>query len=151
MSPAVFNQHSPAFLNTMTEPGGEVGAMIPVDSNSTDPVQKSLARHEEALGEMWAFSGWLQKVTEEHFGQIRRAQMDEQAFARRMGSAFENLREKWPVMEQQRNEWIQEHFVLHQKWLESLKKDLVNEVNAFEQKATAAMPILEWKSQQIFQ
>ena len=59
MSPAVFNQHASAFLNTMTEQGGEVGAMIPFDSNSTDPVQKFLARHEEALGEMWAFSGWL--------------------------------------------------------------------------------------------
>ena len=41
-----------------------MGAMIPFDSNSTDPVQKFLARHEEALGEMWAFSGWLRKVTE---------------------------------------------------------------------------------------
>ena len=62
--------------------------MIPFDSNSTDLVQKFLARHEEALGEMWAFSGWLRKVTEEHFGQIRQALLDEQAFARRMGSAF---------------------------------------------------------------
>ena len=59
MSPAVFNQHASAFLNTMTQQGGEVGAMIPFDSNSTDPVQKFLARHEAALGEMFAFSGWL--------------------------------------------------------------------------------------------
>ena len=117
----------------MTQLGGEVGAMIPFDSNSTDPVQKFLAGHEEALGEMWAFSGWLRKVTEEHFGQIRQAILDEQAFARRrrMGSAFENLRENWPVIEQQRNTWIQEHFSLHQKWLESLTKDLVKEVNTF--------------------
>ena len=46
-------------------------------------------------------------------------------------------------MEQQRNEWIQEHFTLHQKWLESLKKDLVNEVNTFEQKVAAAMQVLD--------
>ena len=59
MLPAVFNQHALAFLNTMTQQGGEVGAMIPFDSNATDPVQRFLARHEEALGEMWAFSGWL--------------------------------------------------------------------------------------------
>ena len=102
----------------MTQQGGDTGAMLPFDSNSIDPVQKFLARHEKALGEMWAFSGWLQKVTEEHFGQIRQALLDEQAFARRMGIAFENLRENWPVMEQQWNEWIQEHFALHQKWLE---------------------------------
>ena len=80
--------------------------------------------------------------------------MDEHAFAWHMGSAFENLREQWPVMELQPNEWIQEHFALHQKWLESLKKDLVNEVNAFEQKVATAMHVLEQKflriSQQAF-
>ena len=74
-----------------------MGAMIPFDSNSPDPVQKFLARHEEALGEMWAFSGWLRKVTEEHFGRIQQALLDEQAFARRMGLAFENLRENWQL------------------------------------------------------
>ena len=77
--------------------------------------------------------------------------MDEQAFARRMGSAFENLRESWPVMEQQRNEWIQKHFVLHLKWLESLKKDLVQEVNTFEQKVAAVMQVMEPKFQRISQ
>ena len=81
---------------------------------------------------MWAFSEWLRKVTEEHFGHIRQALLEEQAFARRMGTAFENLRENWPLMEQQRNEWIQKHYVLHQNWLESLKNDLVQEVTSFE-------------------
>ena len=100
---------------------------------------------------MWAFSGWLRKITKEDFGQIRQAFLDEQAFARHMGSAFENLRENWPVMEQQQNEWIQEHFTLHQKWLEYLKKDLVNEVNTFEQKVAATMHVLEQKFQQISQ
>ena len=52
---------------------------------------------------------------------------------------------------QQRNEWIQEHFALHQKWLESLKKDLENEVNAFEQKVAATIQVLEQKFQQISQ
>ena len=115
VSPVVFNRHASAFLNTMTQQGGESGAMIPFDSSSLDPIQKFLARHEEALGEMWAFSGWLRKVTKVHFGQIWRALLDEQSFARRMGSAFENLIENWPVMEQQQNEWIQEHFLLNQK------------------------------------
>ena len=62
MSSPVFNEQASAFLNTMTQQGGEVGAMIPFDSNSIDPVQKFLARYEEALVEMWAFSGWLRKV-----------------------------------------------------------------------------------------
>ena len=41
--------------------------------------------------------------------------------------------------------------MLHQKWLESLKKDLVNEVNTFEQKVAAAMQVLEQRFQQISQ
>ena len=51
----------------------------------------------------------------------------------------------------QRNEWIQEHFVLHQKWLESLKMDLVNEVNAFEHKVAAAMQVFEQKFHNVLQ
>ena len=62
MSPAVCNQHASAFLNTMTQQGGEVRAMIPFDSNSTDPVQKFLARHAEALREMWAFRDGCKKL-----------------------------------------------------------------------------------------
>ena len=54
-------------------------------------------------------------------------------------------------MEQQQNAWVQKHFVLHQKWLETLKKDLGNEVNTFEQKAAAAMQVLEQKFQRISQ
>ena len=77
--------------------------------------------------------------------------MEEQAFARHMGSAFENVQENWLVMEQPRNEYIREHLTLHQKWLESLKKDLVNEVNTFEQKVAAAMQVIEQKFQRISQ
>ena len=41
--------------------------------------------------------------------------------------------------------------MLHQKWLESLKKDLMNEVNTFEKKVTTAMQVLEQKFQRISQ
>ena len=69
MTPEAYDHYEQEIVGALVATGGETGQVALFDRESSEPVPRTLALHEEAIGALWNYTEWIRKQCAAGFDQ----------------------------------------------------------------------------------
>ena len=135
MTPEAYEHYEQEIVGALVATG-ETGEVALFDRESTDPVPRTLALHEDAIGALWNYTEWIRKQCENGFNQNLISHRRVSELLCLVGQCYESLKEHLPHFEQQRAEWLLDQLTKIQQWMENFKGEVVREVLSLENRVS---------------
>ena len=130
--PEAYDHYEQEIVGALVATGGETGQVALFDRESSEPVPRTLALHEEAIGALWNYTEWIRKQCALGFDQNLNSHRRVSELLCQVGQCYESIKEHLPRFEQQRADWLLDQLTKMQQWMENFRAEVVREILAIE-------------------
>ena len=131
MTPEAYDNYDQEIVGALVA-SGEGGQVALFDRESVEPISRTLALHEEAIGALWNYTECIRKQCALGFDQNWRSHRRVSELLCQVGQCYESIKEHLPQFEQQRADWLLEQLSKIQQWLQNFHGEVIQEMLAVE-------------------